>query len=296
MAEVARRDGARHERARPAPSSSTSSRDRSICCCTSSRRTRWRSPTSRSPRSPSSTSRSSSSCRELNLDIAGEYLVMAATLMLIKSRMLLPADPDDEDEAEEDPRAELVQQLLEYQRYREAAVGARRAAACWRATSSPRRAKPRAGRRPGRRRSAGARREPRRPARRAARRARSGSTPPRPHEICAPRSCRSRECVRAHPRPLRARRTGRVRGACSRRTPVRGEVIVTFLALLELIRLKVVRAVQHERFGPIALELARRRPGGSRRSGARDLSEVEPWRGGEDVGWSWTWTIELRST
>ena len=52
---------------------------------------------------------------------------MAATLMYIKSRMLLPADPDDEDEAEEDPRAELVQQLLEYQRYREAAADARRA-------------------------------------------------------------------------------------------------------------------------------------------------------------------------
>jgi len=59
--------------------------------------------------------------RELNLDIAGEFLVMAATLTLIKSRMLLP--PADDDEVEEpDPRAELVQQLLEYQRYREAAL------------------------------------------------------------------------------------------------------------------------------------------------------------------------------
>ncbi len=58
--------------------------------------------------------------RELSLDVAGEFLVMAATLMLIKSRMLLP--PSEEDEQEEsDPRAELVQQLLEYQRFREAA-------------------------------------------------------------------------------------------------------------------------------------------------------------------------------
>src|SRR4029453_5662086 len=65
---------------------------------------------------------------ELNLDGAGEYLVMAAALMYIKSRLLLPADPDDEADAEIDPRAELVQQLLEYQRYREAAadLGARR--------------------------------------------------------------------------------------------------------------------------------------------------------------------------
>ena len=58
--------------------------------------------------------------RDLNLDIAGEYLVMAATLTLIKSRLLLPSPEPDEGE-EADPRAELVRQLLEYQRYREAA-------------------------------------------------------------------------------------------------------------------------------------------------------------------------------
>lgn len=58
--------------------------------------------------------------RNLNLDIAGEYLVMAATLTLIKSRMLLPtAEPDEGEEL--DPRADLVRQLLEYQRFREAA-------------------------------------------------------------------------------------------------------------------------------------------------------------------------------
>jgi len=64
--------------------------------------------------------------RELNLDLAAEYLVMAATLAWIKSRMLLP--PDDEAEEEGgDPRAELVARLLEYQRYREVAdaLGAR---------------------------------------------------------------------------------------------------------------------------------------------------------------------------
>ncbi len=56
----------------------------------------------------------------LNLDIAGEYLVMAATLALIKSRMLLPPTPGEEEE-EVDPRAELVARLLEYQRFKEAA-------------------------------------------------------------------------------------------------------------------------------------------------------------------------------
>ncbi len=59
----------------------------------------------------------------LNLDIAGEFLVMASTLAHIKSRMLLPSGEGQEDEAEEevDPREELVRRLLEYQRYKEAA-------------------------------------------------------------------------------------------------------------------------------------------------------------------------------
>jgi len=58
----------------------------------------------------------------LNLDVAGEYLIMAATLMYIKSRMLLPPEEgDEEDEEEGDPREELVRRLLEYQRFKEAA-------------------------------------------------------------------------------------------------------------------------------------------------------------------------------
>ncbi len=64
--------------------------------------------------------------RELNLDIAGEFLVMASTLAHIKSRLLLPRQeqPAQEAEAQEeqgDPRAELVRRLLEYQKYKEAA-------------------------------------------------------------------------------------------------------------------------------------------------------------------------------
>lgn len=59
--------------------------------------------------------------RELNLDVAGEFLVMASTLIQIKSQMLLPQVVDSvEDEQGEDPRAELVRRLLEYDRYREA--------------------------------------------------------------------------------------------------------------------------------------------------------------------------------
>lgn len=52
-----------------------------------------------------------------DLDVLSEFLVMAATLIDIKSKMLLPRDPDDEEE-EINPRAELVQQLLEYKMYK----------------------------------------------------------------------------------------------------------------------------------------------------------------------------------
>jgi segregation and condensation protein A len=61
--------------------------------------------------------------KALNLEIAGEFLVVAATLVLIKSKMLLPADETlQEGEGEgEDPRAELVRKLIEYQAFKEAA-------------------------------------------------------------------------------------------------------------------------------------------------------------------------------
>jgi segregation and condensation protein A len=61
--------------------------------------------------------------QELNIDLASEFLVMAATLIHIKSKMLLPPPHEDgtTDEPSEDPRNELVARLLEYQRYKEAA-------------------------------------------------------------------------------------------------------------------------------------------------------------------------------
>lgn len=60
--------------------------------------------------------------KELNLDIAGDFLVMAATLIHIKSRMLLPPDEEVSPEELEDPRLELVQRLLEYQAFKDAAL------------------------------------------------------------------------------------------------------------------------------------------------------------------------------
>jgi len=60
----------------------------------------------------------------LDLNIAGEFLVMAATLLQIKSKMLLPADPQQVQE-EEDPREELVKRLLEYEKFKEIAESLR---------------------------------------------------------------------------------------------------------------------------------------------------------------------------
>jgi len=57
----------------------------------------------------------------LDLDIVGDFLVMAATLMQIKSRMLLPSDPTLEEILEEDPREELMRRLMEYQKFKEIA-------------------------------------------------------------------------------------------------------------------------------------------------------------------------------
>jgi len=59
--------------------------------------------------------------QELNLDVAGEFLVMAATLIHIKSRMLLPRPDPTQDDQPEDPREALVRRLLEHQKYKAAA-------------------------------------------------------------------------------------------------------------------------------------------------------------------------------
>ena len=59
---------------------------------------------------------------EMQFELAGEYLVMAATLAEIKSRMLLPRSTSDDEDEEEDPRAELVRRLQEYERFKQAAA------------------------------------------------------------------------------------------------------------------------------------------------------------------------------
>src|SRR5215468_11375971 len=59
--------------------------------------------------------------QELDIAVAGDFLVMAATLIELKTKMLLPRDPQAVVEEEEDPRTDLVNQLLEYQKYKAAA-------------------------------------------------------------------------------------------------------------------------------------------------------------------------------
>jgi segregation and condensation protein A len=69
--------------------------------------------------------------KDLNLEIAGEFLVMAATLIHIKSKMLLPPDEEESEEIAEDPRAELVKRLLEYQAYKESSTHLRKREEIW---------------------------------------------------------------------------------------------------------------------------------------------------------------------
>lgn len=183
--------------------------------------------------------------RELRLDVAGEFLVMAATLMLIKSRMLLPKD-EEQDDDEGDPRQELVQQLLEYQRYREAALAlAERPFLNRDVFARPREAEPPLGPQPLKvelwdlveaLRALLARR-----------------TPEPVHTVelepVSLRACAGRLLTR-----LRTYRRLNF-DALFAEDASRLEVIATFLVLLELIRLGVLAAVQEHWRAPIEVEL-----------------------------------------
>jgi segregation and condensation protein A len=192
--------------------------------------------------------------RELDLDVAGEFLVMAATLMYIKSRELLPVDQraeaQEEDEAE-DPRWELIRQLVAYKKFKDAAARLQELETRQEAVF------PRA---PGRL------------------EVEASAPPPRPEVsifdlLSAVNEVLKRFSARTDLRDIfedpwtvsdkighilrvlaergRALFSELFAGAASRT-----EVVVTFLALLELIRLKQITAHQPEAFGEIELRRA----------------------------------------
>lgn len=72
-----------------------------------------------------------SSMREMDLDVTSEFLVMASTLLHIKSRMLLPAPPADDGDEGRDPRDELVVSMREYKKYRDFTASLRKNASYW---------------------------------------------------------------------------------------------------------------------------------------------------------------------
>jgi segregation and condensation protein A len=190
---------------------------------------------------------------EMNLDIAGEFLVMAATLLQIKSRCLLPEpELDLSDEEEGDPRAELAERLREYQRFRDAAFEfGQRAVLTRDVYARPRGASPddldHAAPTEIRDASLGALLDAfRQVLRRAA-------SPP-VHEV-TPERLTVRECIDA----ILARLGDAGRTTFDSLFPegaTRHRIIVTFLALLELMRLGGVRAHQEAEFGELLIALA----------------------------------------
>jgi len=192
--------------------------------------------------------------RELDLEGAGEFLVMASTLMYIKSRELLPVDQQvqtEGDDEEEDPRWELIRRLVEYKKFKDVAVQLQTCEAA-RADSFPR--------------------VP------AAPEAPSGPRLPRLEVsvfdlITAVSQVLQRFQLRAGPRDIfedkwsvsekieRLRRLIGERAAVKfsqlfEHTTSRSEVVATFLALLELIRLKVVTVTQPSAFAEIEIQRA----------------------------------------
>jgi len=184
---------------------------------------------------------------QLNLDIAGEYLVMAATLLLIKSFALLPHPELADTEDAEDLKRDLVERLLEYQRYREAAAKLGERALLGRDVfAAPGEPVPEE-------------QEPSAPfevsifdlvSAMAAVLKRLGDRTPRRIEL---RDIPVAQCI---PRILAALGEGErvVFTALFEDLEDRPLVIATFMALLELIRRGAVRVWQDERHGPILLE------------------------------------------
>jgi segregation and condensation protein A len=197
----------------------------------------------------------------LDIEVAADFLVMAATLMEIKSRLLLPRPPVEtlEEEEDEDPRAELVRRLLEYQRYKSAAGELHRRAHEQQRVFS---------------RSAVVQEMPfLRPESTLSSEAdafglwtalqevlaRIEAAGPAVREVARPKLTIRQQMLHilamldAHPDGVGFSRLFFVQG----HLPTRLEVIVTFLALLELMRLHRIEVLQRELFGEIVVRAVR---------------------------------------
>ena len=192
--------------------------------------------------------------QEMNLDVAGEFLVMAATLMNIKSRCLLPESESEagDEEEEGDPRAELVRRLRDYQRFREAGLElGRRTILARDVFPRPRGGLPddltQKGALELRDVSLGVLLD-------AFREIMRRTLVPHVHEVM-PEGLTIRDCVGPILSRLRATRRAGFETLFPEGAS-RHRVIVTFLALLELMRLGVVRAYQEEEFAEVTVVLA----------------------------------------
>ena len=184
--------------------------------------------------------------QELNLDMAGEFLVMASTLIHIKSRMLLPRPDPTQDDPEEDPREALVRRLLEHQKFKAAAELLFERATVRSAQWT-------------------------RPDERVADLAGESSEPEFDVDLLSLLSAFRGVLERARQRPpvplpgAQISVESRIEQLLTRLSETdacgfeelfldvsaRSDLIVTFLALLEMIRLKLVRVFQSGSFGPI---------------------------------------------
>jgi segregation and condensation protein A len=189
---------------------------------------------------------------ELDLDVAGEYLVMAATLMYLKSRLLLPIDEDDiPDGEEEETAADLVRQLAEYQRYRDAGEELRDRLLLGRDVFRRDPVSPQQGEDDTpdiRTVDLGALLE-------ALRRVLAASAARRPHEL-ATEDYRVADCARLMVDSLR--RGGRLEfSQLFLQNASRAFVIATFVGLLEMIKLGVIDVDQTENCGGLYLSLTK---------------------------------------
>ncbi|MCP3061628.1 segregation/condensation protein A [Myxococcus sp. K38C18041901] len=198
--------------------------------------------------------------REINLDIAGEFLVMASTLAHLKSRMLLPrqdavAVPEGGEalaavEEPEDPRAELVRRLLEYQKYKDAAEHMARQDILGRdvfSRSVPVEAVPIPEEEVGLQEFSVLKLIE------ALDRVLERLTPKVQHEVVREKITLSEAILRI---VGRLRPQGQVLFESlftEEDTPTRQEIVVTFLAILEMVKRRLIRVVQDEPLGPILL-------------------------------------------